>query len=65
MLQPISNIDDYKRVKDELKTRFETERSGEQSVFREQSKMLQPSIKPLLSSQEQTVREFKIVVHKN
>ena len=31
MLQPINNIDEYKRVKDELKKRFETERSGKQS----------------------------------
>jgi hypothetical protein len=59
MLQPIKNIDEYKRVKEALKERFETERSGEQSLFREQSKMLQPLIKPLITSQEQTVKAIK------
>ena len=55
----MKNIDEYKRVKDILETRFETERSGEQFLFREQSKMLQPLIKPLISSQEQTVKAIQ------
>jgi hypothetical protein len=59
MLQPIKNLDEYRRVKQALKERFETERSGEQSLFREQSKMLQPLIKPLIASQEQTVKAIK------
>jgi len=59
MLQPIKNIDEYKRVEAELKTRFETERSGEQYLFREQSKMLQPLINPIISSQEQTVKAIQ------
>ena len=57
MLQPIKNIDEYKRVKEALKERFEIERSGEQSLFREQSKM--PLIKPLISSHEQTIKAIK------
>jgi len=52
MLQPVKNV---KRIKSALKERFETERSGDQYLFREQSKMLQPLIKPLISTQEQTV----------
>ena len=59
MLQPVKDIVEYKRVKEALKERFETERSGEQSLFREQSKMLQPLIKPLISSQEQTVKAIQ------
>jgi len=59
MLQPVKNINEYKRMKDALKERFETERSGDQYLFREQSKMLQPLIKPLISTQEQTVKAIQ------
>jgi len=59
MLQPVKDVSEYKRIKEALKERFETERSGEQSLFREQSKMLQPLIKPLISSQEQTVKAIQ------
>lgn len=59
MLQPIRNMNEYKRIKDALKERFETERSGDQYLFREQSKMLQPLIKPLISTQEQTVKAIE------
>ena len=59
MLQPVKDIIEYKRIKRALKERFETEQSVEQSLFREQSKMLQPLIKPLISSQEQTVKAIQ------
>ena len=55
MLQPVKDIIEYKRIKEALKERFETERSGEQSLFREQSKILQP----LISSQEQTAKAIQ------
>jgi len=54
MLQPVKNITEYNRINDVLKERFETERSGDQYLFREQSKMLQPLITPFISTQEQT-----------
>jgi len=59
ILQPAKNINEYKRIKDALKERFETERSGDQYLFREQSKMLQPLIKSLISTQEQTVKAIQ------
>jgi len=59
MLQPVKNINEYKRIKDVLKERFETERSGDQYLFREQSKMLQPLIKPFISTQEQTIKAIQ------
>ena len=59
MLQPVKDIIVYKRIKEALKERFETERSGEQSLFREQSKMFQPLINPLISLQEQTVKAIQ------
>ena len=59
MLQPVKNIKEYKRIKQALRERFETERTGDQNLFREQSKILQPLIKPLISTQEQTVRAIQ------
>ena len=59
MLQPVKDMIEYKRIKEALKERFETERSGEQSLFREQSKILQPLIEPLISSQGQTLKAIK------
>jgi hypothetical protein len=59
MLHPVKNINEYKRIKDALKERFDSERTGDQSLFREQSKILQPLIKPLISTQEQTVKAIQ------
>jgi hypothetical protein len=59
MLQPVKNINEYKRIKEALRERFETERTGDQNLFREQSKILQPLIKPLISTQEQTVKAIQ------
>jgi hypothetical protein len=59
MLQPVKSIDDYKRIKQNLRDRFESDRTGEQNLFIEQTKLLQPLIKPLISTQEQTVRAIQ------
>lgn len=59
MLQPVKNINEYKRIKEALRNRFETERTGDQNLFIEQSKILQPLIKPLISTQEQTVKAIQ------
>jgi hypothetical protein len=59
MLQPVKNMIGYRRIKEALEERFETERSGEQPIFREQYKILQPLIEPLISSQKQTVKAIK------
>jgi len=59
MLQPVKSIDEYKRIKDSLKERFEAERTGDQYLFTEQTKILQPLIKPLITTQEQTVKAIQ------
>jgi hypothetical protein len=43
-LQPIKDINEYKRIKDELKAKFESERSGDQDLLREHTKLFQPLI---------------------
>lgn len=43
-LHPIKDIKEYKRLKESLKARFESEKTGEQNLFEEQTKMLQPLI---------------------
>ena len=59
MLQPIKNFDEYKRIRESLRERFDTERTGDQYLFREQSKILQPLIKPLISSQQHTIKAIE------
>ena len=55
MLQPVKDISEYKRLKETLKDRFENERTGDQDLFREQTKILQP----LINTQQQTVKAIK------
>ena len=59
MLQPVKNLDEYKRIKDALRQRFDADRLGEQHLFTEQSKILQPLIKPLMATQAATVRAIE------
>lgn len=40
----MANLKDYERVKNALKKRFETERSGDQTLYAEQTKLLKPLI---------------------
>src|SRR5271163_3807763 len=54
-LQPVKDIAEYKRVKEALRDRFEAERTGDQDLFREQSKIFQP----LINTQEQTAKAIK------
>ena len=44
-LQPIRDVQEYKRLKESLKARFESDRTGEQELFTEQTKVFQPLIK--------------------
>jgi hypothetical protein len=55
LLHPIKDISEYKRVKDTLRDRFENERTGDQDLFREQTKIFQP----LINTQQQTVKAIK------
>ena len=64
MLQPVKDIDEYTRIKKTLRNKFDAERTGDQHLFIEQSKLLQPLIKPLLSTQEQTVKAIQERPHR-
>ena len=43
-LQPIKSMQEYKRIKEELRNRFDSERSGDQMFQREQTKAFEPLI---------------------
>jgi len=64
MLQPVKDINEYMRIKKTLRDKFDAERTGDQHLFIEQSKLLQPLIKPLLSTQEQTVKAIQEKPHR-
>jgi len=54
-LQPVKDITEYKRVKEALRDRFEAERTGDQDLYREQSKIFQP----LINTQEQSAKAIQ------
>ena len=54
-LQPVKDLSEYKRIKEALRDRFEAERTGDQDLFREQSKIF----RPLINTQQQTVKAIK------
>src|SRR5271165_2340893 len=54
-LQSVKDIAEYKRLKETLRDRFENERTGDQELFREQTKILQS----LINTQQQTVKAIK------
>ena len=55
MLVPVKNINEYKRLKDVLRNRFELERTGDQDSLQEQTKIF----KPLINTQQQTAKAIK------
>src|SRR5271169_4582838 len=54
-LLPIKDMNEYKRLKETLRDRFEAEQTGDQDLVREQTKILQP----LINTQQQSVKAFK------
>ena len=54
-LQPIKDMNEFKRIKESLKSRFEAEKTGEQALFIDQSKLLEP----LINVQKQTTQELQ------
>ena len=51
----MTNLSEYERVKNVLKKRYEDERTGEQSLYIDQSKLL----KPLIDEQKETARSIQ------
>ena len=56
-LQPIKDVSEYKRLKQTLRDRFESEKTGDQTLFEEQTK----KYKPLLSSQKELSKTMQDV----
>src|SRR6266545_6863864 len=54
-LLPVKDMNEYKRVKDTLRERYEMERTGDEDLFRTQSKMFQP----LINTQQETAKVIK------
>ena len=58
-LLPIKDVAEYKRLKQTLRDRFESEKTGDQSLFEEQTK----KYKPLLSSQKELSKTIQDVAN--
>ena len=58
-LQPIKDVSEYKRLKLTLRDRFESEKTGDQTLFEEQTK----KYKPLLSSQKELSKTMQDVAN--
>ena len=58
-LQPIKDVSEYKRLKQTLRDRFESEKTGDQSLFEEQTK----KYKSLLSSQQEISKTMRDVAN--
>ena len=56
-LQPIKDVSEYKRLKQTLRDRFESEKTGDQTLLEEQTK----KYKPLLSSQKEIAKTLQNV----
>ena len=59
MLKPVKDLAEYKRIKQALRNEFDKDRTGDQHLFLEQSKLFKPLIEPLLASQEQTIKAIQ------
>ena len=60
-LQPIKDVSEYKRLKQTLRDRFESEKTGDQSLLEEQTK----KYKPLLTSQQEISKTMQDVANQN
>ena len=58
-LQPIKDVSEYKRLKQTLRDRFESEKTGDQSLFEEQTE----KYKPLLSSHQEISKTMRDVAN--
>jgi len=53
-LQPIKDIREYKRLKQTLQTRFELDKTGEQNLFEDQSRILKPLLDASMQQHDAT-----------
>ena len=58
-LQPIKDVSEYKRLKQTLRDRFESEKTGDQTLFEEQTR----KYKPLISSQKEISKTVQDVAN--
>ena len=58
-LQPIKDVSEYKRLKQTLRDRFESEKTGDQSLLEEQTE----KYRPLLSSQQEISKTMQDVAN--
>jgi len=54
-IQPLKDIDEYKKIKESLRNRFDAERTGDQNLLTEQTKLFQP----LINTHEQAVKAIR------
>src|SRR5271157_4145923 len=63
-LVPIKSIEDYRKIKETLRNRFESERTGDQDLFVQQTKVLQPLINATTtptSTQKESLTTLKVL----
>src|SRR5271169_3186200 len=58
---PVKSIEDYKRIKETLRERFESDRTGDQDLFRQQTKVLQPLIDTTTTTQQEALSTLKAI----
>src|SRR5271156_4095768 len=58
---PVKSIEDYKRIKETLRDRFESDRTGDQDLFRQQTKVLQPLIDTTTTTQQEALSTLKAI----
>src|SRR5271156_6661356 len=56
---PVTSIEDYKRIKETLRDRIESDRTGDQDLFRQQTKVLQPLIDTTTTTQQEALSTLK------
>jgi len=54
-IQPLKDIGEYKKIKESLRNRFDAERTGDQNLLTEQTKLFQP----LINTHEQAVKAIR------
>ncbi|HLX54727.1 MAG TPA: hypothetical protein VKR58_12335 [Aquella sp.] len=56
---PVTSIEEYKRIKETLREEYERNRTGDQDIFRQQTKVLQPLIDTTKTTQQESLSTLK------